>query len=67
MENKKLLNADQVAHILGISRSKVYQMMRLREIPTITLGKNVRVSRDDLENFISENREYSGENQEMRK
>lgn len=64
MENEKLLKAEQIANILGISRSKVYQMMRLREIPTITLGKNVRVSRDDLENFISENREYIGRKNE---
>jgi len=64
MENEKLLKAEQVANILGISLSKVYQMMRLREIPTITLGKNVRVSQEDLVNYISKNREYLGENNE---
>ena len=60
MHNIRLLKAEEVAQVLGVSRSKIYKMMREKEIPTITLGKNVRVSRDDLENFISENREYIG-------
>ena len=65
MHTKRLLTAEEIAEILGVSRSKVYQMMRLREIPTITLGKNVRVSQEDLENYINNNREYLGENNEQ--
>jgi excisionase family DNA binding protein len=65
MENEKLLKASQIADILGISRSKAYAMMRRREIPTIVLGKNVRVNRRDLEAFISQNREYEGEIKEI--
>ena len=61
MNADRLLTAEEVAEILGVSRSRAYHLMRLREIPTITLGKNVRVSRDDLENFIYENREYGDE------
>ncbi len=53
---EKLLTADEVAEVLGISRSKAYKMMRLQEIPTITIGKNVRVSKDDLESYISQSR-----------
>jgi len=64
MITEKLLTAEEVAEILGISRSKAYRMMRVKEIPTITIGKNVRVSEDDLEEFILENREYKGETNE---
>ena len=64
MYTEKLLTAEEVAAILGISRSKAYQMMRFKEIPTITLGKNVRVSQKDLKEYILENREYKGENNE---
>lgn len=49
MITERLLTAEEVANILGVSRSKAYHMMRLREIPTITLGKNVRVSIENLE------------------
>jgi len=58
---EKLLTADEVAEILNISRSKAYRMMRLKEIPTITIGKNVRVSEKDLNNFIFKNRVYEGD------
>jgi len=60
MITERLLKAEEVASILGISRSKAYMMMRLKEIPTITIGKNVRVSKDDLDMFIQKNRTYNG-------
>jgi len=56
MTTKKLMTADEIANVLGISRSKAYRLMRLKEIPTITIGKNVRVSKVDLESYISKNR-----------
>lgn len=58
---EKLLTAEEVALILNISRSKAYRLMRLKEIPTITIGKNVRVSENDLNNYISKNRVYEGD------
>ena len=61
MITEKLLKADEVADVLGISRSKAYRMMRLKEIPTITIGKNVRVSYEDLEVFIQYNRCSKGD------
>lgn len=56
MTTEKLMTADEIANVLGISRSKVYKMMRHKEIPTVTIGKNVRVSNVDLESYISKNR-----------
>ena len=61
---EKLLTANEVASILGVSRSKAYDMMRQREIPTITIGKNVRVSKEDLIVYIEKNRTYNGGNNE---
>ena len=61
----RLLTATEVATILGVSRSKAYHMMRQREIPTITIGKNVRVSNEDLEGYIVNNREYNGEEHDL--
>jgi len=62
----RLLKAEEVADVLSISRSKAYMMMRRKEIPTITIGKNVRVSKEDLEYFISKNRSYNGGNNDMK-
>ena len=56
----RLLTAEEVADILNVSRSKAYRMMRLKEIPTITIGKNVRVSNEDLDEYINSNRTYTG-------
>ena len=62
--NEKLLTADEVASILNISRSKAHNLMREREIPTITIGKSVRVSREDLEKFLASNRSSNGKENE---
>ena len=48
----KLLNADDIAEILGISRSKVYQLMKSGDLPSVRIGKSVRVRKRDLEEFI---------------
>jgi len=60
MITERLLTAEEVANVLGVSRSKAYTMMRLKEIPTVTIGKNVRVCKRDLEMFIENNRTYNG-------
>jgi len=49
---QKLLTAEEVASVLNISRSKAYRMMRQKEIPTITIGKNVRESSKERKNYI---------------
>jgi excisionase family DNA binding protein len=49
---KTLLKASAVAKILGISKSKAYQMMQCREIPVIKFGGTIRVHPDDLASFL---------------
>ena len=61
---EELLTADDVAQVLNISRSKAYIIMREKKIPTITIGKNVRVKSEDLDTFITANREYYGDDNE---
>jgi len=60
MVKEKLLKAEQVSDILGISRSKAYRLMRQGEIPTIKIGKNVRVANEDLNQYISTHKIYEG-------
>ena len=47
-----LLMGDDVARILNISRSFAFQLMQRGEIPTVRLGRSVRVRPADLERFI---------------
>jgi excisionase family DNA binding protein len=56
---KPLLTAAEAAEILGISKSKMYNMMQARQIPVITLGRNVRIREEDIEEFIVRQRRQS--------
>jgi len=64
MHERRLMKAEEVAVVLRISRSKAYRMMRERQIPTITIGKNVRVTCEDLDAYITTNRSNIGDDNE---
>ncbi len=52
MHNIKLLNASDVADVLQISVSFAYQLLRRGEIPSVRLGRSVRVRSKDLDTFL---------------
>jgi excisionase family DNA binding protein len=56
---RKLLKGNEVADYLNVSRSQAYTLMQKGIIPTIRLGKNIRVNMEDLENFIDQNRYFN--------
>ena len=43
-----LLNADQVAKVIGMGRTKVYEMMAAEELPVVRIGTSVRVPKQRL-------------------
>jgi excisionase family DNA binding protein len=47
-----LLNAAEVAQILGCSRAKAYQMLNDGELPALRFGKSIRSPRPDLMSWI---------------
>jgi excisionase family DNA binding protein len=47
-----LLTAREVAEILGISRSTVYELLYARRFPSVRIGSSRRVRRSDLETFV---------------
>jgi excisionase family DNA binding protein len=53
-ETKRLLNADQLAQELGVSRTTAYSLLWSGTIPSMKLGRLRRVRREDLERFISQ-------------
>ena len=50
----RLLKSDEVAEILQVSKAHAYVLMKRGEIPTVRIGKIVRVRLEDLERYITE-------------
>ena len=53
--NNNLLKAKEVADLLSVSRSFAYSLMQSGQLPTVQLGRSVRVRPEDLEEFIKLN------------
>ena len=49
---EKLLTGVEIAKILNVSRAFAYQLMRENRIPTVRIGRVVRVRESDLNFFI---------------
>jgi excisionase family DNA binding protein len=49
-----LLRGAEVAQLLGIGRSKAYELMARRELPTIRIGQSIRVPKHALVAWIEE-------------
>jgi excisionase family DNA binding protein len=52
---RRLLKGEDVAGILQVSKSFAYQLIRCGDIPSIRLGRAVRVRPEDLQRFIESN------------
>lgn len=49
----KLLRAREVARILDVSPGRVYELIRRDLLPSVRLGRQVRVHRGSLTNWIA--------------
>jgi excisionase family DNA binding protein len=52
-----LLKPEEVAKMLGLGRSKVYDMLNAGELPVVRIGSAVRVPRKQLLDWIEEHTE----------
>lgn len=48
------LTPEEVAEYLGLSRAKVYDLMRVGDLPSFKIGKSRRVSVERLRGWIHE-------------
>lgn len=55
-----LLRIPEAAETLGIGRTKIYEMIARGELPTIRIGRAVRISANALQKWV-EVREQQGE------
>jgi len=51
----QLLNADQIADRLNISKPEAFLMMRRGDFPVVRMGRLVRVRESEIEAFIERN------------
>ena len=55
-DGQQLLTIPQVGQRLGVGRSWVYQRINSGQIPSVVLGGNLRVRREDLDEYIQKHR-----------
>ncbi len=51
---KRLLNTREAAEYLGIAVDTVYRMARLRELPSVKVGRALRFDRVALERYVEQ-------------
>ena len=49
-----LLKPIEVAELLGLSRSKVFEMLAAEELPVVRIGRAIRVPREQLDQWIQD-------------
>ncbi len=52
----ELLSIPDVCQELGMGKSWVYRRLKSGEIPSIKLGRNIKVKREDLEQYLERQR-----------
>ena len=62
MENTISVSISDAQNILGIKKTKIYELLKSGEIPAKKLGKRTLLLRSDLENFIQNLDAYQSEN-----
>jgi len=54
-----LLRVEEAAQVLGIGRTKAFEMVARRELPVIRMGRLVRVPRAALDAWIADRTELA--------
>lgn len=58
-EQHEWLKVPEVAEVLRIARSRAYELVQSGEIPSIKIGRSIRVSRRELKRWLEEHRQPS--------
>jgi excisionase family DNA binding protein len=56
-----LLTVDEAAQLIRISRSKLYELLQRREIPSIAIGRSRRIPAEGLRNWVTAQASASGQ------
>jgi len=58
---KLLLKPSEVTKILGVGRSLVYELIARKEIPSIRLGRCIRIPSESLQRWLKDQEYKSSE------
>ena len=58
-EQHEWLKVPEVARIIRVARSRAYELVAEGEIPSVRIGRSVRVSRKELDLWLEEQRHPS--------
>lgn len=50
----ELLTVKELGEFLKIGRSKAYFLIKQKDFPIIKIGKNIRINKDNLLNWLNE-------------
>jgi excisionase family DNA binding protein len=64
MNERLLLRPTEAAHAIGISRSKCYELIQQRVLPSVRIGGSVRIPVVALEQWIADELAASGFSQQ---
>lgn len=53
---REWLKVPEVAEVLQIARSRAYELVGSGEIPSVRIGRSVRVNRSELDRWLEERR-----------
>jgi len=53
--DRMLLKPSEVTQILGLGRSKVYELLAAGQLPSVRIGRVIRISKISLESWIKSN------------
>lgn len=53
MNNRLLYKVKEVAEMLGIGRSKAYELVRTGEIPSVRVGASLRIRGQDVQDYVN--------------
>ncbi len=59
-----LLSIDEVCQALGMGKSWTYRRIKSGEIPSVKLGRSIKVRREDLEGYLESRRYHPTEEEE---
>lgn len=56
LELEPMLDAKQLASVLGVHPNWIFEQVRIGELPSYKLGHHRRFKRDEVEKFLAERR-----------
>ncbi|MCL1971690.1 MAG: helix-turn-helix domain-containing protein [Endomicrobia bacterium] len=52
--NKQIMDIKELSEYLGIGKSKIYSLIRMKKIPASKIGRQYRFSKDIVDNWLKD-------------